>query len=106
MQGCPSLLDRINRELGADFSIGQFKHIAFYDPAAGRIEMHLESLCAQTVTIDGRRFAFAPGERLHTENSCKYSIAEFQALARSAGFRAQEVWCDPRDYFAVHLLEA
>ena len=101
-----NLLHRINRELGADFRIGQFRHIAFYDPAAGRIEMHLESLCAQTVTIDGRQFAFAPGERLHTENSCKYSIAEFQALARSAGFRAQEVWCDPRDYFAVHLLEA
>lgn len=100
-----NLLHRINRELGADFSIGQFRHLAFYDQAAGRIEMHLESLCAQTVTIDGRQFAFAAGERLHTENSCKYAIGEFQALARNAGFRAQEFWCDPRDHFAVHLLE-
>lgn len=101
-----NLLRRISRELGADIDCEQFRHVAFYDPVAGRIEMHLESLCAQTVTVAGRRFAFAAGERLHTENSYKYAIDEFREMARGSGFRAQQVWCDPLDYFAVHLLEA
>jgi len=101
-----NLLRRINRELGADFELQQFRHLAFYDPVAGRIEMHLESLCPQTVTINGHPFAFAAGERLHTENSYKYAIDEFRELARNSGFRAQQVWCDPLDHFAVHLLEA
>lgn len=100
-----NLLHHINRELGADFDVEQFRHLAFYDPAAGRIEMHLESLRAQTVSIAGHQFAFAAGERLHTENSCKYSVDEFRVLAHGAGFRASRVWCDPLDYFAVHLLE-
>ncbi len=101
-----NLLQRMNRELGADFDIAQFRHVAFYDAAAGRIEMHLESVCAQTVTVGGRRFGFAAGERLHTENSCKYSVEEFRRLAADAGFSPRQVWVDPRHYFAVHLLEA
>jgi dimethylhistidine N-methyltransferase len=100
-----NLLHRMNRELGADFDPAQFRHVAFYDAAAGRIEMHLESCCAQTVCVGGRRFGFAAGERLHTENSCKYAVDEFQQLARAAGFRPQQVWVDPQHYFAVHLLE-
>jgi dimethylhistidine N-methyltransferase len=80
-----NLLRRINRELAADFDLDCFRHVAFYNAVAGRIEMHLESLCVQTVTVSGRSFPFAAGERLHTENSCKYSVAEFQRLARSAG---------------------
>ncbi len=100
-----NLLERINRELGADFEVAKFRHIAFYDAVAGRIEMHLESQCAQSVSVSGRRFAFAAGERLHTENSCKYSVDEFRQLAQSAGFRARQVWSDPQQYFAVHLLE-
>ncbi len=99
-----NLLRRINRELGADFELSQFRHIAFYDEVAGRIEMHLESLCAQSVTVGRRAFEFAKGERMHTENSCKYSIDEFRDLARKAGFRPQQVWSDPQRHFAVHLL--
>lgn len=99
-----NLLRRINRELAADFDLAAFRHIAFYNEAAGRIEMHLESLRAQAVTIGGRRFAFGAGERLHTENSCKYSVAEFQALARAAGFSPAQVWADAGGLFAVHLL--
>jgi len=99
-----NLLSRINRELGADFDPAQFCHVAFYDAAAGRIEMHLESLCAQTVSVGGRSFVFAAGERLHTENSCKYAVEEFRQLAAEAGFRTQQVWVDPQHYFAVHLL--
>lgn len=101
-----NLLHRINRELGADFNLSQFRHVAFYDEVAGRIEMHLESLCAQQVTVGGRAFGFARGERMHTENSCKYSIDEFRELAHKAGFRPQQVWSDPQQYFAVHLLAA
>ncbi|RPJ49001.1 MAG: L-histidine N(alpha)-methyltransferase [Betaproteobacteria bacterium] len=99
-----NLLRRINRMLAADFDLDQFRHVAFYDAAAGRIEMHLESLRAQTVTVSGRTFAFAAGERMHTENSCKYSIEQFQRLAQAAGFRPAQVWVDADRQFAVHLL--
>lgn len=101
-----NLLHRINRELGADLDCTRFRHVAFYDAAAGRVEMHLESLCAQTVSVGGRVFEFAAGERVHTENSCKYGVEEFRDLARAAGFRPQQVWVDAREYFAVHLLVA
>lgn len=101
-----NLLRRINRELAADFDLDRFRHVAFYDAVAGRIEMHLESLCAQTVTVSGRSFAFGAGERLHTENSCKYSVSEFQRLAATAGFAAERVWVDAGQLFAVHLLRA
>jgi len=99
-----NLLRRINRELAADFELDRFRHIAFYNAVAGRIEMHLESVCAQTVTVSGRSFAFAAGERLHTENSCKYSVAEFQRLAQSAGYRTEAVWVDAEELFSLHLL--
>ena len=101
-----NLLRRINRELGGDFDLRQFAHVAFYDAEAGRIEMHLESRTAQTVTVAGHRFAFAAGERIHTENSCKYAVGEFRELARAAGWTAAQCWTDDRDYFAVHLLKA
>lgn len=101
-----NLLARINRELEGDFDLRCFRHVAFYDARLGRIEMHLESLAAQVVTVAGRRFEFAAGERIHTENSCKYGIDEFAALARRAGFAHRAVWTDPLQHFAVHLLEA
>ena len=67
--------------------------------------MHLESLCAQTGSVAGRACLFAAGERMHTENSCKYAVEEFRELAQAAGFRARQVWSDRQQYFAVHLLE-
>ena len=101
-----NLLARINRELGADFDLGRFAHYAFYEPSAGRIEMHLVSTARQTVAIGPHRFSFDRGESIHTENSYKYSIEEFQALAARAGFRAGKVWADPRVWFSVHGLLA
>ena len=68
------------------------------------IEMHLESLCAQTVTIGAQRFGFAAGETVLTEISCKYSNDEFRALARDAGYVPAAVWSDAEHLFAVHLL--
>jgi len=101
-----NLLHRINRELEADFQVQRFRHKAFYDPALGRIEMHLESLRPQFVSVAGRRFDFAHGETIHTEISCKYSIAEFQEMGERAGFRPGKVWTDPQQLFSVHAMVA
>ena len=101
-----NLLYRINRELKADFQVNRFRHKAFYDPVMGRIEMHLESLYSQFVHVAGRRFDFAPGETIHTEISCKYSIAEFQELGKRAGFTPEKVWTDPEQLFSVHGMVA
>jgi len=96
-----NLLARINRELGGDFELRRFSHYAFYNAALGRIEMHLVSLARQTVAIGRHRFDFDVGESIHTENSCKYSVEEFRALALAAGFRTGKVWMDGKRYFAL-----
>jgi dimethylhistidine N-methyltransferase len=101
-----NLLERINRELGADFRLQRFRHKAFYDPEQGRVEMHLESLAPQAVHVAGRGFDFARGETLHTEISCKYSVAEFQELGKRAGFSPEKVWMDPQQLFSVHGMVA
>ena len=101
-----NLLHRINRELKADFQVNRFRHQAFYDPVMGRIEMHLESLDSQLVHVAGRRFDFKPGETIHTEISCKYSIAEFQELGKRAGFSPEKIWTDPQQLFGVHGMVA
>jgi dimethylhistidine N-methyltransferase len=99
-----NLLHRINRELGADFDVSAFEHHAHYDEAEGRIEMHLVSRREQRVLVNGHRFAFADGEHIHTENSYKYSVDEFQTLARQAGFEAAHCWVDPQRLFSIHYL--
>lgn len=99
-----NVLHRINRELGADFDVAAFEHRAHYAAQAGRIEMHLVSRRAQRVTVAGRSFAFAAGETIHTENSYKYSVGEFQSLARQAGFHAAHCWVDPQGLFSIHYL--
>ena len=99
-----NLLARINRELDADFDLAAFRHRAFYDAALGRVEMHLESLKAQSVTIGGRVVHLGKGESIHTENSYKYSIGEFQELARGAGLSPVTHWTDPDQLFGVHYL--
>ena len=99
-----NLLRRINRELGADFDLGRFEHRAFYDVAQKRIEMHLVSLGRQRVRIGTTVIEFEAGETIHTENSYKYSVEGFQALARAAGWRPVTVWTDDARLFAVHTL--
>lgn len=98
-----NLLARMNAELGGDFRLECFRHVAFYDIAKGRIEMHLESRVEQTVHVAGRTYALAAGERIHTENSCKYTNEEFNALGRAAGFVPVQVWMDPAARFSVHM---
>lgn len=101
-----NLLERMNRELGADFRIERFRHRAFYNAEQSRIEMHLDSRIAQTVRIAGREFSFRAGESIHTEISCKYGLAEFQDLGRAAGFDRLAVWTDADGLFSVHLMQA
>ena len=101
-----NLLVRINRELGGDFDIDAFDHRAHYDARHGRIEMHLINRRAQTVAIGDHRFSFSEGETIHTENSYKYAIEEFQEIAASAGFRALDSWADEDRLFSIHYLRA
>lgn len=99
-----NLLARINRELDGDFDTTRFAHQALYNDDKGRIEIYLESLTAQSVQVLGRSFTFAKGERIHTENSHKYAVSEFQALAQTAGWRPVKAWTDADDLFSLHLL--
>jgi dimethylhistidine N-methyltransferase len=99
-----NLLERINRELEGDFDVGRFAHEAIYNDAEGRIEMHIRSLADQTAQVLGERFRFAEGETIHTENSHKYGVEEFQALARSAGWNPVKVWTGAERLFSVHYL--
>jgi dimethylhistidine N-methyltransferase len=97
-----NLLTRINRELGANFNLDAFEHHAFYNVDKCRIEMHLASTKRQKVRIGEVTVDFRAGETIHTENSYKYSIDSFQALADGSGWSPLQVWTD--GLFSVHAL--
>jgi dimethylhistidine N-methyltransferase len=99
-----NLLMRINRELRGDIVVDQFAHRAFYEPVAGRIEMHLVSNCDQSFHIGTVRVRVAAGETIRTEYSYKYHLADLHALAAAAGFRTEHLWTDDRGYFTVQAL--
>ncbi|HYM30525.1 MAG TPA: L-histidine N(alpha)-methyltransferase [Candidatus Cybelea sp.] len=101
-----NLLARVNRELDGDFDLAAFAHRAYYEPDVGRVALFIESRREQTARVNGATFRFAAGERIHAEDSWKYSIPEFQELAAQAGFRPIHVWTDPQSLFGVHYLEA
>ncbi len=101
-----NLLVRINRELGGNFDLSAFTHRAIYNRERHRIEMHLVSRKAQTVRILGRSFAFRTGETIHTENSYKYSLERFTALAKGSGWKPRASWTDADGLFSVHALVA
>jgi dimethylhistidine N-methyltransferase len=99
-----NLLARANRELQAGFDLSLFRHQAFYNEAAGRIEMHLVSRRRQAVPVDGLEFVFAEGESIVTEHSYKYTLREFRQLAAWAGFKVVRCWTDERRWFSVQYL--
>lgn len=99
-----NILRRLNRELDADFDLEQFIHRAFYNEEEGRIEMHLVSQREQSVTIGGEQIQFDKGESIHTENSYKYSLEEFEEMV-AGSYSVEKVWTDDRDYFSVQYLE-
>jgi len=101
-----NVLHRINRELGGNFDISGFTHRAIYNRDRHRIEMHLISRKAQTVRVMGRSFSFRAGESIHTENSYKYSLDRFTALARGSGWTPRQSWTDEAKMFSVHALVA
>jgi L-histidine Nalpha-methyltransferase len=101
-----NLLRHLNRLLGADFDLRQWRHVALFNRAASRIEMHLEARQAQVVRWQGGERAFAAGERIHTENSYKWTPDSFAALLREAGFGELRHWTDPRGWFALFVAGA
>src|SRR5882724_8125017 len=101
-----NVLHRINRELGGNFDISGFIHRSIYNRDRHRIEMHLISRKAQSVRVLGHNFSFRPGESIHTENSYKYSLDRFTALARGSGWKVRESWTDNAGMFSVHALAA
>jgi len=96
-----NLLARINRELGGDFDLEGFRHEARWNEQTSAIEMHLVSQKNQIVRVDGHEIRFRQRETIHTEDSRKYEIAEFEALSQKAGWRLAHAWTDPRGMFAV-----
>ena len=103
-----NLLARINRELEADFDLRSFRHVALYDAAEGRVEMHLESTSAQAVNVRALDLLinFDAGERIHTENSYKYDLSELSALAGATGFARVRTWLDAGERFSSNLFVA
>ena len=99
-----NVLRHINRELGADFDLAGFRHRATYNALLGRVEMQLQSLGRQRVTVAQHPFEFTVGEAINTEISCKYSVAEFQQLAHRAGYEPIAHWSDEQGLFSVHYL--
>lgn len=100
-----NVLARINRELGGEFDLDRFRHVAEWNPDDSRMEMYLESEIAQSVRIRdlGTFVQFAAGERIHTENSYKFTRAMITSILRNAGFTLERTWSDRRKWFALHL---
>lgn len=91
----------VNQCLGSDFDPAQWEHVAFFNAAHSRIEMHLQARSALQVRWPGGARAFGQGERIHTENSYKYPLPLFLQMLTQAGFKACKAWTDERDWFAV-----
>ena len=101
-----NLLRHLNRLIGADFDPRAWRHIGLYNAPMSRVEMHLEARAELTVRWPGGERAFAAGERIHTENSCKYTVDGFAALLQQAGFAKPQHWTDERGWFAVFWASA
>jgi dimethylhistidine N-methyltransferase len=98
-----NVLNHVNRLLPADFDVADWRHAAFFDPAASRIEMHLEARRAVAVKLAGQVRRFAAGERIHTEDSYKWTPEGFAALLAEAGLPKQRRWLDEEGGFALFL---
>ena len=94
-------LRHLNRTITSDFEPRQWRHVAYFNEAESRIEMHLEAREPLVVAWPGGERRFAAGERIHTENSCKYTVERFADLMEDAGFSAPRHWTDEAGWFAV-----
>ncbi len=100
-----NILARLNREFEGTFDLSRFRHVAYFNDAASRIEMHLESLDAQQVQVAGETISFAAGETIHTESSYKYDESRLTALADAGGFSVDALYTDPNNWFWVAWLQ-
>ena len=100
-----NMLRVVNAVAKADFDLSQWKHRAFFNVAKKRIEMHLESTSDQWVHWCGGKRLFQRGERIHTENSYKFTLAEFESLLQTAGLKQRSVFTDTQKWFALVLAE-
>jgi len=100
-----NLLHRIASTFRTNLRPANFFHHAYFNDQQSRIEMHLVSKLDQLVEIEGRRFTFRQGETIHTENSYKFDLVQFENTARQAGFQSVEVWQDTAALFSLHYLE-
>ena len=100
-----NVLERINRELGADFITSQFAHKAYYNESKGRIEMYLRSLSDQTVTIPKADISIqlAEDELIHTENSHKFTMSQIDSIFEDVGLDIVQIWFDTKKYFGLIL---
>jgi L-histidine Nalpha-methyltransferase len=100
-----NILRRINRELAADFDLDNFLHVAHWNAAQSRMEMHLQGLREQTVNVRMLRLKtdLAAGEPIHTEKSYKYTLSMVREMLEPSGFELDRTWFDPRKWFALHL---
>ncbi|MGS0738358.1 ergothioneine biosynthesis protein EgtB [Pseudomonas sp.] len=101
-----NLLTRINRELDGDFNVEAFDHLALWNETEERMEMHLVSRREHVVKVAGHTFHFNAGERLHTENSHKFSIESFTALAADANWSVSAFWVSEAPQVALFSLKA
>jgi dimethylhistidine N-methyltransferase len=101
-----NLLARINRELGGDFELSRFEHVALYNTRERRIEMHLRSVETQTVSIGGANFIFQRDETIWTESCHKYRQHESPKMAERTGFACVAQWVDDEWGFAENLFIA
>jgi len=100
-----NVLVRLNRELGANFDLDAFRHVALWNLPCSRMEMHLESTVEQPVFLPALDLdiVFTKGERIHTENSYKYTIEMLESILRESGFKLEQSWHDRQKWFGVHL---
>jgi dimethylhistidine N-methyltransferase len=100
-----NILARLNRELEADFVVDAFRHIALWNRRCSRMEIYLESMTAQTAFLPALDLdvSFQRGERIHTENSYKYTDAMIESILRESGFMPEQTWCDRKKWFGLHL---
>jgi L-histidine N-alpha-methyltransferase len=96
-----NLLRNLNGAIGSDFRAEEWRHVARFDTGHSRIEMHLEARRDLSVRWPGAERHFRAGERIHTENSYKYTVDRFTELLSAAGFATPTAWTDPNGWFAV-----
>ena len=94
-------LRHLNGAIGSDFDPTRWKHVAYFDAEQSRVEMHLEARTGVDIAWPGGGRRFEAGQRIHTENSCKYTVERFTGMLEAAGFGSPRCWTDPNGWFAV-----